>query len=172
MHDIPYSDFFCVNVLFQVDPIEDQEECDLKISVACHFTKQTIFHDKIAEATISRTTESFTNWINLALQHIQFKSHSHPSHPTSQSKQTVGFHEEESETHNSHNNVASKQSYIPPSKKGHFLENMTQHYGIFLTFPGTVFVLFIAFLVFFVLKIESLSDRVEELERIVNTLKK
>ncbi|XP_012567245.1 protein VASCULAR ASSOCIATED DEATH 1, chloroplastic isoform X2 [Cicer arietinum] len=74
--DVPYSDYFLVEGLWNVerDKDESKESCTLRVYVNVAFTKKTIWRGKIVQSTIDECREAYATWMNMAHEFLKQKN--------------------------------------------------------------------------------------------------
>ncbi|XP_061346333.1 protein VASCULAR ASSOCIATED DEATH 1, chloroplastic isoform X1 [Gastrolobium bilobum] len=74
--DVPYSDYFRVEGLWNVERDKDESKdcCILRIYVNVAFSKKTIWQGKIVQSTIDECREAYTTWLKMAHELSKQKS--------------------------------------------------------------------------------------------------
>ncbi|KAK7350448.1 hypothetical protein VNO77_09100 [Canavalia gladiata] len=74
--DVPYSDYFRVEGLWNVerDKDESKEGCVLRVYVNVAFSKKTIWKGKIIQSTIEECREAYATWMNMAQEVLKQKN--------------------------------------------------------------------------------------------------
>ncbi|KAK7277158.1 hypothetical protein RIF29_18309 [Crotalaria pallida] len=74
--DVPYSDYFRVEGLWDVERHKDESKecCILRVYVNVMFLKKTIFKGKIVQSTIEECREAYALWMNMAHELLKQKN--------------------------------------------------------------------------------------------------
>ncbi|KAM3685527.1 hypothetical protein ACB098_11G127200 [Castanea mollissima] len=74
--DVPYSDYFRVEGLWDVERDADgsKECCSLRIYVNVAFSKKTVFKGKIVQSTVEECREAYLIWIDMAHELLKQKN--------------------------------------------------------------------------------------------------
>ncbi|XP_019464134.1 PREDICTED: protein VASCULAR ASSOCIATED DEATH 1, chloroplastic-like isoform X2 [Lupinus angustifolius] len=74
--DVPYSDYFRVEGLWDIerDRDESKECCILRVHVNVTFLKRTMWKGKIVQSTIEECREAFATWVNMAHELLRQKN--------------------------------------------------------------------------------------------------
>ncbi|KAF5446122.1 hypothetical protein F2P56_031775 [Juglans regia] len=74
--DVPYSDYFRVEGLWDVERDTDgsKECCMLRIYVNVAFSKKTVFKGKIVQSTVEECREAYSTWISMAHELLKQKN--------------------------------------------------------------------------------------------------
>ncbi|CAL0324334.1 unnamed protein product [Lupinus luteus] len=73
--DVPYSDYFRVEELWDIerDRDESKECCILRVYVNVTFLKRTMWKGKIVQSTIEECREAYATWVNMAHELLKQK---------------------------------------------------------------------------------------------------
>jgi len=68
MTDIPYGDYFCVQVRWDVEPLlrNGESHCHVRIALDVSFSKKTMWKSRIEQGTFDESKEAYTTWIQMA----------------------------------------------------------------------------------------------------------